>query len=205
MSDEGAYIALPEMLLASPRKHQELARAGMQEALDYHHRYVMPEHFKPSAHQKYNHKDRSPKWIAYKVRRYRTGIDHVASGRSKVEVLYKRRILVSGTGEQLRGQLKMRLPFGGGTGETVDADFYRRLSAALATETDPRKRAWIVKRLQNQENNRGKVGVTPAQQIKELQTITSDEARDATKRMGDRYIDKIKEMKRPRLRPGVTI
>lgn len=205
MSDEGAFISLPEMLVASPRTHQRFAREAMEQELDHHHRAVMPEHFKQSAHQKYGHKPRSPKYIAYKIRRWRSGTDHVASGRTKVELLYKRQILVDGSGETLRGRLKMRLPFGGGTGEQVDDDFYRRLEAALATETNPGKRAWILKRLQNRDNNRGKVGVTPAEQIKELQTITGEEARQATERIAQRYLGKIKSMKRRRLMPGVTV
>ena len=204
MSEEGAFIQLPELLLASPRKHQQLVRAAMAEELDYHHRNVIPEHFKASAHQKYNHKDRSPKYIAYKVRRYRTGIDHIASGRTMAELRYKRQIIVSGTGDTLQGQLKLRLPFGGGTGATVDADFYRRLSAALATETNPAKRAAIMRRLQAQDSNRGKVGVTPAQQIAEFETVTQDEARAATERIGNRYRNAIRAMKRPRYAKGVT-
>lgn len=199
-------MTLPAVLLASPRKHNEFVREEMEKDLAIHHRLIMPGHFLPAAAARYGHMKRTAEWIAYKVRFYHTGTDLVMSGRSKAEVLGNRNITVSGSAssDTLRGRLTMRLPFGGGTGETFDDDAYARLEAALVTERDPIKRLWILKKLRNRLNNRGKTGVTPAQMVKELRTITPDEAAAATRRMGQGYINRIKAMRKPHLAAGVT-
>jgi hypothetical protein len=211
----GVRMTFPEIALASPRKHNEFVRAELQDALDAHHREVMPEHFKQSAATRYQHAKRTPAWIKYKIRKFRTGTDLIASGKTKAEVLGPgRRITVSGSAAQdtLRGRLTMRLPFGGGTGAGTDAAMYERLQEALDRGTDKRgrplsidERLTIERRLRNQFNNRGKTGVTPEQMVRELRTVTNDETDKMTRRIGAGYIARIRSMKRPHLRFGATI
>lgn len=200
-------ITFPEILLASPRTHNKFVRNGVEKVLEDHHREQMPQHFEQAAAGKYGHMKRNPAWIKYKIRRYRTGTDLVASGRTKAHVLAHRTITMSGaaTAETLRGRLTMRLPFGGGTGRQFDDAAYDRLQRAYYTETDPRKRASILRKLANRENLRGKTGVTPAQMVKELQTVTPAERRGMAEQLKESYLTQIKSLKRPRQAFGVTI
>lgn len=202
----GAHISFPEMLTASPRTHNRFVREATIEALQFHHRERMPGHFVQAAAAKYGHMKRNPAWIKYKVRHYRTGIDLVRTGKTKADVLAHGRITMSGSAaaETIRGRLTMRLPFGGGTGRQFDDAAYDRLQRAYYTESDPGKRAAILRKLQNRMNQRGKTGVTPAQMVKELQTITATEVRETTGQIQQHYVTKLKSMRRQRRSPAAS-
>lgn len=209
----GATITFPSVLLASPRMHNRIVREQLDTELRLHHRLIMPGHFTQGAAARYGHMKRNPKYIRNKVRKFRTGIDLVRTGATKSQVLGNRTITISGSAssETLRGQLVMRLPFGGGTGKQMDDEGYANLEAALARGTDTKgrpltasERLSIIRRLANRNSNRGKTGVTPAQMIKELRTVTKDEAEAVTRRMGQGYVNRIKAMAKPHLAAGVT-
>jgi len=202
------FIELPEIMTASPRKHNEIVRKQMIAIAERHHREIMPLHFKSSAHTRYGHMDRNPMYIRNKIRRFGVGTDLIRTRRTMQYILdpANRRILVSGSADSgtIRVQLLMRLPFSGGTGVSADDAYYARLEAALSTERDPAKVAKIRRRLENRHNNRGKVGVTPAQMVKELRTVTGEEMADATRILADGYKADLRAMNKPRLRPGLT-
>ena len=208
----GATITFPTILLASPRMHNRIVREQLDTELRLHHRLIMPGHFTQGAAARYGHMKRNPMYIRNKLRRYRTAIDLVRTGATKSAVLGNRTITISGaaSSETLRGQLVMRLPFGGGTGVQFNDQDYERLAQTLARGTDKNGRPLsasqilsITRKLQNRDNTRGKTGVTPAQMIKELRAVTKDEAEAVTRRMGQGYVNRIKAMAKPHLAAGV--
>lgn len=213
---ERVAIVVPEQLVASPRTHQKLMRESLIEELERHHREVMPRHFEQSAAMRYRHAKRNPYYIRMKVRKKGTGRDLVYSGATREKILNEQpRIVISGSGEQIRGRLEMRMAGekgSGVTGRQFDDDGLEQLTRVLERGTDRRGRplspdwvAWAQAKLRARSSQRGKTGVTRAQQVKELRTVTADEAAATVAGLRSRYVEKIKAMKRPRLLAGVTL
>lgn len=220
MADEwvSGTIEVPEMLVASPRKHQQLVRAALVEELERHHRETMPKHFEAGNATKYRHAPRTEKYRKIRRERYGSDVDLVKTRRTLKAILGSHQVKVSGSANAgtIRGRLSMRLPFGGGTGRQMSDDAYARIEKFLAAafrgaKTDTqrryleRKHAAALKKLANRRNERGKTGVTPADIAKELQRITTDEVREITRGLGAHYVASIKAMKRKRLLSGVRL
>lgn len=186
MSDTS--VTLPEWLLASPRKHNELVRKGLREQCERHVKVTLPGHFTRSAAQKYQHKKRTRKYILYKIRRYGSGTDLVKTGATRAAVPGGARIAISGSASEgsLDGKIKTRLPFGGGTGREKDD------AARIRLGLGPPSRARTD-------------GVTPADMIAELKRITPDERAAISAGIRRAYIAAIQAMRRPRLITGAVL
>jgi len=181
-------VTVPEWLLASPRKHNELVRKALKAELERHVKVTLAGHFTQGAAAKYGHKKRTRKYILYKVRRYGTGTDLVKTGATRTAVGSGSRITLSGSASEgtISGKIKARLPFGGGTGREKDEATRRRMGLGPPTRarTD---------------------GVTPADMIAELKKITPQEARAISAGIKRGYLDGIRAMKRPRLITGAVL
>lgn len=186
MSD--ATITLPEWLLASARKHNELVRAAVRAECEHHVRVRLPGHFTQGAAAKYGHRKRTRKYILYKVRKYHTGTDLVKTGRSRTEVPAMAKITVSGSASEgtIRGRIVTRFPFGGGTGMEKDEATRRRLGLGPPSRirTD---------------------GITPAEMRKEVERVIPLEGRESSQRIRAHYIASIRAMRRPRLIAGAVL
>jgi hypothetical protein len=201
---------MPEMLLASPRAHNTLVRKAVYEVLERHKNETMRKHFQPGNDTRYGHAQRTAGYKRSKARYWNSVTDLVKTGNTKrliASLPAKGNITISGSAsaDTIRGRLRMRLPFGGGTGRQMDEAAWQRIERELARTTDPVKRARLQAALAGRRSGRGRSGVTPAQMIKELQTITADEAAEMTKLIGEIYVREIKKMKRPRLISGRTL
>lgn len=199
---------MPEMLLASPRMHNRIVRDALREVLDRHKNVQMRLHFQPGNAERYGHAQRSPRYKSMKARYYNSVTDLVKTGATKrFFATQKADIAVSGSAaaDTLRGRLRLRLPFGGGTGRQMDEAAWQRLERALQNTNNPQKRARLRAALEGRRSQRGRVGVTPAVMVKELRTITRDEAAAMTKLLGEIYVREIKKLKRPRLIQGKTL
>jgi hypothetical protein len=186
MSDTS--VTLPEWLLASARKHNELVRKAVNAECEYHVKVRLPGHFTQGAAQKYGHKKRTRKYIESKVRRYHTGTDLVKTGTTRSSVPSGARIVMSGSASEgtITGKIKSRLPFGGGTGRTLDEAARRRMNLGAPTRTPT-------------------AGVTPADMVAELKRIIPAESREMSARIKAHYLASIRAMKRPRLITGAVL
>ena len=115
----GATIEMPMPLIDTARgrsMHNKVAKAALRETLELHHQKRVPEHFKPSAKSKYNHRRRSNKYRELKRKNFKHDIDLVRSGatRRKMTSSYKA-IRVGGSarkssGNSLTGTLVLEFP-----------------------------------------------------------------------------------------------
>lgn len=185
---ETASVTLPEWLIASPRTHNRLVRTAVEAECKNHIAKRLPGHFTQGAAAKYKHQKRKPKYIRYKIRRFHTGTDLVKSGATRAHVPQVAKIAMSGSASEgtIRGRITSRLPFGGGTGRTLDDAARRRmgLGAPSRMPTD---------------------GVTPAQMIKELKAVTREETKDMSNNIRRDYIGSIRKLSRPRLVTGAVL
>jgi hypothetical protein len=181
-------VTLPEWLLASARKHNELVRKAVRAVCEQHVKVTLPGHFTQGAAQKYGHKKRQRKYILAKVRKYGTGTDLVKTGATRSAVPSGARITLSGSASEgtVAGKIKSRLPFGGGTGRELDEAARRRMGLGAPSRART-------------------AGVTPADMVAELKKITPQEMRAISAGIRKGYLDAIRAMKRPRLITGAVL
>jgi hypothetical protein len=179
---------LGELLLGNAsRTHNKIANTAMRETLLTHATRRIPQHFARPAHSKYGYAERSKPYRFFKQRKYGSAIDLVMTGRTKHAMSSQRQITVGGTatGGTLRGDLKLRFPFG------------------LAAQQAHARRARGQSKgapLSARGRRDGKPRVTIAQMRKEIATITPDEASQITAELRDRYVEGVKTTAGPRQR-----
>lgn len=170
-------IVLPEMLVNSPRLHNQFVKAGVRDELQTHWLKRIPLHFVQSAHAKYGYAKRSPRYISFKIRRYGTGTDLVKTGRTRTTMKTVAKITVGGSatggkGDGVKGQLRLRFPFFGGGGGVL---------------SQSKQRA-------NLENMR-----------REIEATTAAERVEITNSLGARYIQRVETDTSARQRRTITI
>lgn len=102
------------------RYHNKYAKEALGEAVEkwHQHKQGFGEHFKQGNRQKFNHAPRTEKYKRYKLRRYRSIVDLIKTGRTQRRMLsqWKLRLGGSATGGNLNVTLVLTFPFKGGTG-----------------------------------------------------------------------------------------
>ncbi len=143
---------------AAPRIINKAGKDAMREVLLTHHRERIPEHFKATNRGKYSHRERTARYKAIKMRRFKSRTDLVKTGRTRDRMtsLYQIRIGGSQTGSETKapglvGRLLMRFPF------------------PESKEASPDK-------------------VNTAQMRREIETITDGERQEIVKQFRDLYV-----------------
>ncbi|HWB13343.1 MAG TPA: hypothetical protein VG826_29225 [Pirellulales bacterium] len=179
---------LGELLLGNAgRAHNRIARAAVSDTLLTHATRRIPGHFARSAHRKYGYADRAKPYIFWKQKKYGHTADLVMTGATQHGMSTQRSITVGGTavGGNLRGDLKLRFPFGA----LAQKAWARRArgearGAPLAART----------------RRDGKPRVTISQMKKEVAATTPDEVREISQEIRDRYVEGVKTTTGPRQR-----
>lgn len=86
----GVVIRAPDALVNSARGRRaniQAIREAIAVALVDHHNFIMREHFRQTNRQKYDHKERTPKYKRYKRRKFNSITDLKASGDSMRKML----------------------------------------------------------------------------------------------------------------------
>ena len=84
----GLRITVPDVFIDSGRGrsiHRKVMQDATRETLEWHHRSLMPQHFKQTARGKYGHKERAPVTKARKRKRFGSITDLVKSRKSKTQ------------------------------------------------------------------------------------------------------------------------
>lgn len=100
------------------RHHNRLSKEALKNTIERFHRELFPDRFRQDARQKFDHFPRSPKYQKYKLRRYRSTIDLVKTGRTQRWMTRAYKLRIGGTAERgnLKATLTMNFPFKGGSG-----------------------------------------------------------------------------------------
>lgn len=104
------------------RYHNKIVREAMKSTAERHHKEHIPEHFKATNRQKYNHKPRNEKYKAYKIKKYHSRTDLVKTGRTKDWMIRAYKLRIGGNAEAgtTNAKLILTFPFKGGTGRFKD-------------------------------------------------------------------------------------
>ena len=117
MPEIGAVLELPARLLRGDAAHGKFLKDAMRKTLITHHFGRIPGHFQQPAHGKYGYKTRDVKYIRRKLHFGLSGTDLVKTGASRDYMSSHGLVSVGGTFKtELRGNLKLRFDFRGGTG-----------------------------------------------------------------------------------------
>jgi len=186
-----ASIEIPklgELLLDNAgRTHNKIANNSIRATLLHHAESRIVQHFARPAHDRYGYAERSPHYRHFKKKRFHTSIDLILSGRTKHAMTTQRQITVGGTatGGTLRGDLKLKFPFGLAA-QAAHARRARGQSKGAPLSARGRKD--------------GRPRVTIAQMRKEIAAITADERSQMAAEVRDRYVDGVKTTAGPRQR-----
>jgi hypothetical protein len=150
--------------LASGRRFNAVAKNAARETMEFHLKENIPRHFKREARSKYRYTPRTPSYVRYKQRRYKTGgLDLVKTGASREQIPKSAKVRVGGTAENndLVATIKTRFRFADTKKERIQRRerfrFYRRLGV---------------------ERPRTHQGISILQMVSEVQVITPDELRE---------------------------
>lgn len=123
----GFTLDVPEMLVASVRLHNKILREELRTILEDHGKRRLPKHFRPLARTFYGYAPRVSKYgrasyDTWKRRKLGHADPLVKSGSSRSYITNpsNQKITVAGSGAEgtLRGSLRTRFPWKGGTGKT---------------------------------------------------------------------------------------
>lgn len=167
-------IAVPERpATLVKREHNRIAKDALRTVLETHHKKRIPGHFEHSAHSKYGYKPRSPKYIRYKVKAFKTGDDLVMSGATQQKMIREPQFVMSGAAEgaqkKLGGKIVLRFAFG----QSAQASYA--------------KRAGYVQH-KNSKRPPKRPGVDIAQMRKEIQAMTPAERREMAEQFRAEYL-----------------
>lgn len=102
-------IQLKSVVLSKlPRLRKDMTqirRLAFQNIGEYWHRELLPDHFKPGAHSKFQHSKRSEKWLRSKrIRGIGPGrfLDNIFTGKSRRFLMHGPQIKATGTGVTIR-------------------------------------------------------------------------------------------------------
>lgn len=171
---------LGELLLGNAsRAHNKIAKDTLRRVLLTHATRRIPLHFTRPAHQRYGYAQRSARYRVIKQKKYHSTIDLVMTGRTKDAMSTQRTITVGGTaaGGNLRGDLKLRFPFGAAAQQA-----WARRAKGKSKGAPLSARA----------RRDGKPRVTIAQMRKEIATIAPAEVSEINHELRDRYVDLVK-------------
>ena len=113
------------------RYHNKIVREAMTATAEQHHKKHVPDHFKATNRQRYNHAPRSKKYLAYKIKRFRHRTDLVLTGRTKdwMTRAYKLRIGGNAEAGTTKATMILTFPFKGGTGRFKDPQTFKAAQA----------------------------------------------------------------------------
>lgn len=126
--DVGFVMTFPDWLMQSARLtriHNTVSKLALRRVLMKHHKERIPDHFKQTNRNKYDHKERSSRTKAYKRRKFGSITDLVKTGRTRQSMTATRpQVQIGGSGATvMTGKMFMRFPFSvdlsPGTGKTV--------------------------------------------------------------------------------------
>ncbi len=159
------------------RHHNSFVKLALAEAMNRHHKNVIPEHFKATARDKYHYRERNTAYKKAKMKRYGSRTDLVKTGESKEFMTHNRTITVAGAAEggktPIKATITMRFPFKGGTG-----------------------------RQRYKQDSAGGVGID--QMIKEVQAMTDDDRRKIADDFWTLYCHELKKFRGRRQRTRTT-
>lgn len=102
------------------RYHNKYAKEAIREAIEKWHQHEsgFKKHYRRDARQRYRHFPRSPKYLKYKAKRWKSSVDHILTGRSKRRMTSQWKTTVGGSaeGKNLNATLILTFPFKGGSG-----------------------------------------------------------------------------------------
>lgn len=130
------FVEVPERpQQVAQRTHNAWSRAAMRQILETHHKKRIPEHFKRSARGKYGYKNRKPRYMRYKARKYGSQTDLVFSGASKINIERNPKFVVAGAAEGGKKPIEGRIE--------VEFQWQARRRAALRASPALRKKAYL--------------------------------------------------------------
>jgi hypothetical protein len=126
-------IDVPERSADLARRwHNKYAKEALRETIEkwHGHERGFKKHYRRDARQRYRHWPRTPRYLKYKQRKFKSTVDQVLTGRSRRKMTSEWRIRLGGSaeGKNLSGTLILRFPFKGGTGRFRHANTHQAVT-----------------------------------------------------------------------------
>lgn len=161
------------------RHHNKIVREAITKAAEQHHARHIPEHFKATNRQRYNHAPRTEKYKRYKLRKYGSRTDLVKAGRTRSWMTRAYKLRVGGNAEAgtIKATLILTFPFKGGSG----------------SHRSPKTRKGAVAQ------------ATIQQMIREMETFSSDEPRRIAEWFSKEYMNGVEKFRAGRIRKRIPV
>lgn len=161
------------------RHHNKIVKDAIRETAEWHHERFVPEHFKATNRQRYNHAPRGEAYKRYKLRKYHSRTDLVKTGRTKDWMTRAYRLRIAGNAEAgtIKARLILTFPFKGGTGSFRTA---RTKQAAAAQKSIQ-------------------------QMIKEMETFARDEPKQLAGKFFEKYMGGVENFRAGRQRIRIPV